>query len=313
MAYVWHEVLLTVSQPGEAVGRPLERGENRAILLLWGTTSASRPSSQPTGHPASQQKNHPAKKKKRHVATWIALASAGAAIVAAGVSAFQVSVASQQNAVAEQEQLVSLTASIAQQLAQQQTTVTQAAGNLTGAARTAAESNATLGLVATLTVEGQAAAVLINSLHGDGVAGIEYVEAARALYFSGDTADAITYYNDALNAPPYDATTHSLALRYLGSVYYQLGRNVIAHQDYMRATKVFGKHSLQTQNYIANTIAQAYFSDAGYQILIKGCRIAAADMATALRVMGSYTKNAINQTFQALDTKVYPLQCARAG
>ncbi len=36
-----------------------------------------------------------------------------------------------------------LTASIAQQLAQQQTTVTQAAGNLTGAARAAAESNAT--------------------------------------------------------------------------------------------------------------------------------------------------------------------------
>jgi hypothetical protein len=146
------------------VGPPLERGENRAILLLRGNDdSASRPSiSQPTGHPASQQKNHPAKKKKRHVATWIALASAGAAIVAAGVSAFQVSVASQQNAVAEQEQLVSLTASIAQQLAQQQTTVTQAAGNLTGAARAAAESNATLGLVATLTVEGQAAAVLIT-------------------------------------------------------------------------------------------------------------------------------------------------------
>jgi D-serine deaminase-like pyridoxal phosphate-dependent protein len=146
---------------------------------VGGTTTqpADHPSSQPTGHPASQQTNHPAK-KKRHVATWIALASAGAAIVAAGVSAFQVSIASQQNAVAEQEQLVSLTASIAQQLAQQQTTVTQAAGNLTGAARTAAESNATLGLVATLTVEGQAAAVLINSLHGDGVAGIEYVQVA---------------------------------------------------------------------------------------------------------------------------------------
>ena len=155
--------------------------------------------------------------------------------------------------------------------------------------------------------------MLIRDLNGNGVAGIEYVEAARALYTSGDTADAITYYNDALNAPPYDATTHALALRYLGSLYYQLGRNVIAHQDYMRATKVFGKHSLQTQNYIANTIAQAYFADAGYQMLIKGCRIAAADMATALRVMGSYSKNAINQTFQALDTKVYSLQCAHAG
>jgi flagellar basal body-associated protein FliL len=91
-----------------------------------GTTTqpADHPASQPTGHPASQPTNHPAKKKKRHVATWIALASAGAAIVAAGVSAFQVSIASQQNTVAEQEQLVSLTASIAQQLAQQQTTVT---------------------------------------------------------------------------------------------------------------------------------------------------------------------------------------------
>jgi len=139
------------------------------------------------------------------------LASAGAAIVAAGVSAFQVSIAKQQNAVAEQEQLVSLTASIAQQLAQQQTTVTQAAGNLTGAARTAAESNATLGLVATLTVEGQAAAVLISSLHGDGVAGIEYVQVARALASSGDTGQAITFYKDAVDAPPHDAVTRANA------------------------------------------------------------------------------------------------------
>jgi len=109
------------------------------------------------GHPASQQKNHPAKKKKRHVATWIALASAAQRLFAAGVSAFQVSVASQQNAVAEQEQLVSLTASIAQQSRSSRDDRYPGTGNLTGATRAAAESNATLGLVATLTVEGQAA------------------------------------------------------------------------------------------------------------------------------------------------------------
>src|SRR5258705_12011745 len=111
MAYVWHEVLLTVSQPGETVGQPLERGEIACHpAFIEGTTTqpADHPSSQPTGHPASQQKNHPAKKKKRHVATWIALASAGAAVVSAGVSAFQVGVARQHNPVGGPEHVVFL-------------------------------------------------------------------------------------------------------------------------------------------------------------------------------------------------------------
>jgi tetratricopeptide (TPR) repeat protein len=282
---------------------------------MGGTTTqpADHPSSQPTGHPASQQKNHPAKKKKRHVATWIALASAGAAIVAAGVSAFQVSVASQQNAVAEQEQLVSLTASIAQQLAQQQTTVTQAAGNLTGAARAAAESNATLGLVATLTVEGQAAAVLINSLHGDGVAGIEYVQVARALASSGDTGQAITFYKDAVDAPPHDVVTRANALRNEAALYYGLGQNVIAHQDMIRAATIYRGHVELTKSLIDNSIAQAYLGDAEFQLLIKGCHIAAADLAAALHAVAPLGPGGSSTTVQALQaaaTVSYQSKCA---
>jgi tetratricopeptide (TPR) repeat protein len=274
-----------------------------------------QPANQATGHPASEPTDHPPKKKKkkkkkRHVATWIALASAATALVAAAISGLQVNLAGKQNTVAEQQQLVNLTSLIGQQFAQQGTSTT---GTLKGLAGTQAAANATQAEVAQLTVEGQAAAVLIRGLNGDGVAGIEYVDVARALYFSGDTTDAITYYSDAQNAPPYDATTHALALRYLGGVYYQLGQKAVAHRDYMRATKVFSRHSLQTRNYIANAIAQAYLADAGYQILIKGCHIAAADMVAAHRAMGSYTEGAVDLSLQAVDTKAYPLQCASAG
>lgn len=262
---------------------------------------------QATGPPANNPADHPGKKKKRHVATWIALASAATAIAAAVLSGLQVNLAGKQNTEAEQQQLVSLTSLIGQQFTQQGTAKAPTLKSLSG---TAVEAQ---GLTAELTVEGQAGAVLIGDLNGDGVASAEYVEVGEALYFSGDAAGAITDYNDALKAPPYDATTRATALRFLGSLYYDLGRNVIAHQDFMRSTKVFGRHSLQTKAYAANTIAQSYLADAGFQIQIRGCRIAASDGMAARRVMGSYTANTIVRSYEALDTKEYRKQCASAG
>ena len=148
-------------------------------------------------------------------------------------------VAKEQNIAAEQQQLVTITTFIAGQFAAEQTTENQAAGNLTGAARSIAISNAVTGITAELTADAQAAAVLITNLHGDGVAGIEYIEVARALADGSDTAQAITYYNDAVSAPPHDVPTRSDALRNEAALLYALGQNAAGHQDMMLAARVF--------------------------------------------------------------------------
>ncbi len=165
---------------------------------------------------ATTETQQPApKKKKRHIATWIALASAVVAIIAAIISGEQVNVAEQQNMAAEQQQLVTITTSIAAQFAGEQAAENQAAGNLTGTARSVANSGADMGIAAQLTADAEAAAVLITNLPGNGVAGIEYIQVARALVAGGDTATAITYYEDAVNAPPHNVPTRADALRKL--------------------------------------------------------------------------------------------------
>ncbi len=42
--------------------------------------------------------------------------------------------------------------------------------------------------------------MLIGDLHGAGVAGIEYIQVARALDGASDTSLALVYYNDAVSA-----------------------------------------------------------------------------------------------------------------
>ena len=147
-------------------------------------------------HPAEKNEikaEHPAKKKKKpHFATWIALASAAAAIIAAFISSSSVNVAKAQNIAAEQQQLVTITIAIEQAFSGQHAAEDQAAGNLTGTARSAAVAEADQEIVAETTADAQAAAVLVDDLNGDGVAGIEYVTVARALANYGDTALAIT-------------------------------------------------------------------------------------------------------------------------
>lgn len=244
--------------------------------------TASEPADGPPEGQAPQKKQ---KKKKWHTATWIALASAATAIIAAVISANQVNVAAAQNIVAEQEQLVTLTTTIAQQLAQGQASGNQSASQglatLLGPLQVQGESNVSQVAIAELTADGQAAAVLINGLHGNGVAGIEYVEVANALVAGGDMAQAITYYNDAVNAPPGDVVTRANALRNEASVDYSVGRNVIAHQDMIEAAKLFTGRVVLAQSLVERSIAQAYLADSYYQILLKDCLVADSDVHAA--------------------------------
>jgi len=133
-----------------------------------------QPADGPSGR---QQKNHPAKKKKAHVATWIALPRRAQRLLPR-----RFSLSGERRQPAERRGLSRSSsypsqASIAQQLAQQQTTVYPGTGK-PDCRRGPPQNRTHAWLVATLTVEGQAGAVLINSLHGDGVAGIEYVQVA---------------------------------------------------------------------------------------------------------------------------------------
>jgi tetratricopeptide (TPR) repeat protein len=288
------------------------------MLLLGGDMNeqANPVADTATDHPASKSTSHPRKKKKRNTATWIALASAATAVVAASISAFQVSVTRQQNIVSEQQQLVALTAAMAQTLAQEQTAITQAEGNLTGVARTEAASNVETGTVALLEVDGEAAAVLISELHGFGVAGIEYVQVARALDAAGHTAQAITFYDDAISAPPHDVVTIGLALRNQGALYYSIGQNAAGHRDFLKAVSLYRGHVLMTSYLRDNTIAQAYLADAENQLSNNGCRVAAADMLAAFRALhplGSGGMSFPNQTLTADDTTAFKLKCARTA
>ena len=98
--------------------------------------------------------------------------SAAGAVAASIVASVQAHEASQQNIVSEQQQLLQLTTSIAQQYANHTSVVDQAAGTLTGLARTSAQSSADVGWTNQLPAEGEAGAVLISDLNGKGVVDI---------------------------------------------------------------------------------------------------------------------------------------------
>jgi len=246
---------------------------------------------------------HPVKKKKLHLATWIALASALAAVIAAFISSSSVNVAKAQNTAAEQQQLVAITIAIEQAFSGERAAEDEAAGNQTGVARSTVVAQVDQAVVAETTADAQAAAVLINDLHGQGVAGIEYITVARALANYGDTALAITYYQDAVAASRHDVPTRANALRFEASLYYSLGQDAIGHQDMIAAARVYGGHPELTKSLIYNSIAQAYLGDAGYQILANGCQTAATDMANAKRAIAQFGTNGANLTDQALENE----------
>jgi hypothetical protein len=286
------------------------------VALVASMGAGAGPAEIEAEHPAEKHEiktEHPAKKKKKvHVATWIALASAVAAIIAAYISASSVNVAKAQNIAAEQEQLVTITVAIEQAFFGQQAAEEQAAGNLRGEARSYAVANADLSIVAETEADAQAAAVLISNLHGAGVAGIEYITVARALANYGDTALAITYYKDAVNASLYDVPTRADALRFEGALYYSLGQYAMGHQDLMSAAQAFGGHPELSKNLIDNSIAQAYLGDAEYQIQAMGCRVAATDIANAKRAvapLGTNGTQLTNQVLESEDAAAYRSKC----
>jgi hypothetical protein len=252
------------------------------------------------------------KKRKYHAATWISLVAAVTAIAAAVISYLQVNVAKEQGIAADQQQLLTLTTTIGQQLAQGAAAETQPS-TTPGATSNQAKSNAQIVLTTELTSEGEAAAVLISKLHGNGVAGIEYIQAGEALAEGDNIGQALTYFQDAVNAPPHAAGTRADALRSEGVIYYALGRPIIGHNEMMLAVKVYADRSLElTKSSIANSIAQSYLADAAQQVNINSCKIAAADMkaaAKALSPAGASGTNATNTAFILADGLGYLKHC----
>ena len=256
--------------------------------------------------------DRPETKEKSHVATWISLVAAATAIIAAVIAYLQVNVAREQNVAADQQQLLALTTTIGQQLAQAATAENQA-GTVPGAASTQAESTAQIALTAELTSEGEAAAVLINTLGGNGVAGIEYIEAGEALAEGDNIAQALAYFQDAVNAAPQAPGTRASALRSEAIIYYALGRPVTGHNDMILAVKVYTDHRLElTKSSIYNSIAQSYLDDAAQQLDINGCKTAAADInaaAKALSQVGTRGTNTTNKSLSVSDLAAYLKHC----
>jgi hypothetical protein len=229
-----------------------------------------------------------AQPKDWHASTWIAIASAVTAVVAAVISGLQVNLASREHADTERQQLVSLTTTIAVQLAQ-----------------SAGSSGAR---VAELTVEGHAGAELIRDLHGDGVTGTEYTQVGRAMENPGYTAEAIIYYKDAINASRHEAITNAEALRYLGLAYYSLLRPKLAHQALMQAVKVFRRHLVEPPDYTANNVAQAYLLDAEAQ-LDYSCRAAHTELTDAQNTMAHVDANSVVRYDMNVVPKEYKSKC----
>jgi hypothetical protein len=254
----------------------------------------------------------PETKEKSHVSTWISLVAAAAAIIAAAIAYLQVNVVREQNVAADQQQLLALTTTIGQQLAQAAMAENQA-GTVPGAASTQAQSTAQIALTAELTSEGEAAAVLINTLGGNGVVGIEYIEAGEALAEGDNIAQALTYFQDAVNAPPQAPGTRASALRSEAVIYYSLGQPATGHYEMILAVKVYTDHRLKlTKSSIYNSIAQSYLDDAAQQLDINGCKIAAADInaaAKALSQVGTSGTNATNKSLSVSDLVGYLKHC----
>jgi tetratricopeptide (TPR) repeat protein len=223
---------------------------------------------------AKEQERAKEKKWKRNERR-ITQLTALVALLALGASGWSLWYSSKQKTADQQDQLVKLTTAIAGQMAREQTASILATGKLTGAARSSAASNA-IADITKLTVEGQAAAVLIDVVGDKRVTGMEYIEVAQALEVGGDIRRAIKYYDHALRTLPRDVPTRATALRYRGNLYYKLDQPERGHKDLKRAAEIFGEHPRVSQYYKATTVAQAYLMDAYWQISIKGkgCSVA---------------------------------------
>jgi hypothetical protein len=241
-------------------------------------------------------------KQQRGSAIWIPLASALAAFLAAaaaGVAAYissqQVDVADQQNTAAEQQQLLTLTTTITQELDQ-------------GTPSTGTGSRS---LSDEIALEAQSAEAVISELRGNGVTSVEYCQIARALTRGTDANQAITYFQDAVNAQPHDVGIQQEALRLEGDFYYTLGQPVIGHDYIMRSIQIYSPQLVMSQFIKDNEDAQAYLDDASDRLNIHSCTIAAADIAAAERLLSQAGgENPTNRSFLPDEQKEYSQRCS---
>jgi flagellar basal body-associated protein FliL len=243
----------------------------------------------------SPPEKNPPKKKEPSLSTWIALGSVVVAIIAAVIASWQVNVAIQQNIATKQQQLVTLTSTIAQQLDQV----------------TPPTSNGQQALSDELTIEGQTAEGLISELNGNGITSVEYEKVAKALTYGTDAAQAIAYFQDAVNTPPHDVGVQSEALRQEGNLYYDLGQPATGHDYIMRSIQIFSAHLLMSQVAKDNEIAQAYLNDADQQLNINRCTTAAAEIMAANKLLSQAGfVNATNAPGLASERTKYNQKCS---
>jgi hypothetical protein len=84
-------------------------------------------------------------------------------------------------------------------------------------------ASADAAFTAQLGAEGEAAQLLIASLHGNGVTSIEYIQIGRAVNIGGDSANALADYHAAVTAPPHNPAMAAAALRLAGALEYDFG------------------------------------------------------------------------------------------
>jgi hypothetical protein len=104
-------------------------------------------------------------------------------------------------------------------------------------------------------------------------------------------------------------------LRNQGLLYYSLGQDGAGHRDYVEAASVFEGRVQITQFLRDNSMAQAYLNDAGNQLGINGCHVAANDMQAALHALAPLGPGGVNPPNQALMARVtaaYKSKCVSA-
>lgn len=249
-------------------------------------------------------------KKDNRVSMWIALLSAAGAVAAAVVASVQVHVASQQNVLSVDQQLLQLTTSIAQQYDEKTITVDQAAGALSGSARTSALSAADIAWTDQLLADGEAGAVLISYLNGRGtVAPIEYAEVANALAIGQDVPAAIEYYRDAVNASQGTPLAQADALRSEAILYYNLGEVATGHTFMMKAASVYKGNSL-TKVEIIYGVGLTLAADAWHEMQASNCKVGLAEwIAASKRLASVATGDSTSNAYLSTDNTSYEKYC----
>jgi hypothetical protein len=269
---------------------------------------------QPDANSASAHRQSETEKANRgqkriQLSVIVAIISALAAMGSAVYSYSQVQVSKQQEIFGEQQQLLTLVAAIEQEPAQ----LAGAVQNMTGNALTQTD----IAYETELQADGAAAASIISALHGQGVAGVEYIQVGVALQSGYSNALALKYYADGVALSNNPETTAD-GLRYEAILRYELGgsqNDTAAHQEMERAVAEFSGPYFY-RNEIEQNAALTYLLDAEYQIpLRKDCDIARADLSDARRAVMLLGSTAIyieerNQNLLTSDQNSFNLYCS---